>query len=171
MRQPLPLMNSPCSFTEWIIGSGNELSSNCPSRQRRLHRGRGLTLSSDDTLHPFPWTEEESAYGHRIQRPTLEVQLSANGMSISTKALIDTGAPRCVFPRGVGDLLAVEFADPTKKITLMGNTWSAVTVSVSLVLGPFPDTCWDAEVDFVTDGNLPFALLGYEGFQSLGCWL
>ncbi len=63
-------------------------------------------------------------------------------------------------------MLAVEFADPTKKITLMGNTWSAVTVSVSLVLGPFPDTCWDAEVDFVTDGNLPFALLGYEGFLN-----
>jgi hypothetical protein len=39
----------------------------------------------------------------------VDVRRSHGGLSIATKALIDTGAPRSVFPRGVGDLLGVEF--------------------------------------------------------------
>lgn len=94
-----------------------------------------------------------------------------NGLDqIATKALIDTGAPRCVFPRGVGDLIGVEFPDfgssAPKKITLMGRDWPAVTETVDLLLRPFTDDRWTAEVDFVLDEGLPFALLGYEGFLN-----
>jgi hypothetical protein len=84
--------------------------------------------------------------------------------------LIDTGSPRCVFPRGVGDLLAIEFpqyrGDAPKKIRLLGEDWAAVTAPVELILPPFDDLGWAAEVDFVMDEGLSFALLGYEGFLN-----
>jgi hypothetical protein len=70
----------------------------------------------------------------------------------------------------VGDLLAVEFpqlpSQAPKKITLLGHDWSAVTATVGLALPPFDDLTWDAEVDFVVEDDLPFALLGYEGFLN-----
>lgn len=70
----------------------------------------------------------------------------------------------CVFPRGVGDLLAVDFNQPAQKVTLMGRDWPAVRDPVFISLDPFDDQTWDAEVLFVRDEGLPFALLGYEGF-------
>ena len=100
----------------------------------------------------------------------MDVELLNGVDQITTKALIDTGSPRCVFPRGVGDLLGIEFPDfpsqAPKKITLMGRDWPAVTDSVELMLRPFTDDRWEAEVDFVLDDGLPFALLGYEGFLN-----
>ena len=96
------------------------------------------------------------------------MQVSNGVFSVAYKALIDTGSPRNVFPRGCGDMLQVEFprfsSDCNKKITLMGRDWPAVTATVHLVLRPFDDLGWDAEVDFVYDEGLPFGLLGYEGF-------
>jgi hypothetical protein len=75
-----------------------------------------------------------------------------------------------VFPRGVGNLIGVEFpqyrSDAEKRITLMGRDWPAVTTTVDLVLPPFDDLGWEAETDFVLDEGLPFALLGYEGFLN-----
>lgn len=86
------------------------------------------------------------------------------------KALIDTGAPRTVFPRGIGDLLCVEFPSYSwecdKKIQLMGHEWGAVSAVINLSLRPFDDVFWDAEVDFVLDEGLPYGLLGYEGFLN-----
>jgi hypothetical protein len=34
------------------------------------------------------------------------------------------------------------------------------------MLEPFAESVWEAEVDFVVEDKLPFALLGYEGFLS-----
>lgn len=92
-------------------------------------------------------------------------------LSISTKALIDTGSPRTVLPRGVGDLLGIGFpryrTDATKKIRLLGQDWPAITETVTLELPPFDDDLtWEAEVDFFVDEELSFALLGYEGFLN-----
>lgn len=84
-----------------------------------------------------------------------------------TKALVDTGSPRCVFPRGIADLLGLEFPKkPPVTVHLMGEKWPAITSNVTLVLPPFDDLSWDAEVDFVAEEGLPFALLGYEGFLN-----
>lgn len=41
-----------------------------------------------------------------------------------------------------------------------------MTEAVTLLLPPFDDLAWDAEVDFVFEEGLPFALLGYEGFLN-----
>ena len=79
---------------------------------------------------------------------------------------MDTGAPRTVFPRGVADALAVDVPDEGEvRIELLGRSWPAVTVPVTLRLKPFDDP-WDAGVDFVLDEGLPFGLLGYEGFLN-----
>lgn len=83
---------------------------------------------------------------------------------------MDTGAPRTVFPRGIGDILGLEFphlaSQAPTRITLMGRTWPAITETVNLSLPPFGDLGWEAEVDFVLEEGLPFALLGYEGFLN-----
>jgi hypothetical protein len=98
------------------------------------------------------------------------VELELGHLSARTKALIDTGAPRCVFPRGIGDLLGLEFptfpSDAPTRTKLMGQSWPAITETVHLLLRPFDDMGWEAEVDFVLEEGLPFALLGYEGFLN-----
>lgn len=48
----------------------------------------------------------------------------------------------------------------------MGHEWPAITATVNLLLPPFADQGWEAEVDVVVDEGLPFALLGYEGFLN-----
>lgn len=48
----------------------------------------------------------------------------------------------------------------------MGHQWPAITATVNLLLRPFADLGWEAEVDIVVDEGLPFALLGYEGFLN-----
>lgn len=100
----------------------------------------------------------------------MAVRLLFNGCETATKALIDTGAPRTIFPRGTGDLLAVEFpastADAPTHINLLGERWNAVTETVTLALHPAGEPTWEAEVDFVMEEGLPFAILGYEGFLN-----
>ncbi len=100
-------------------------------------------------------------------RPTVEVELSVVDLRITTKALIDTGAPRTVFPSGVADVLGIELPKTgTLDIDLMGRRWPAITASVNLLLRPFDDLGWNADVDFVLDEGLRFGLLGYEGFLN-----
>ncbi len=97
----------------------------------------------------------------------MDVHLSHGDLQITTKALIDTGAPRTVFPSGIADVLGIELPRTgTVQIDLMGRRWPAITVRLNLVLQPFDDLGWDAEVDFVLDEGLPFGLLGYEGFLN-----
>lgn len=102
-------------------------------------------------------------------RPTLFVKLLSLDLDFTTKALIDTGAPRCVFPRGAADALDLPcpmlYEAPTR-VLLMGHEWPAVTHTVTFELQPFPDLGWEAEVDFVLEEGLPFGLLGYEGFLN-----
>ena len=48
----------------------------------------------------------------------------------------------------------------------MGGNWWSQSERVRLVLPPFDDITWEAEVDFLLDdpGPLPFGLLGQAGF-------
>jgi hypothetical protein len=122
-------------------------------------------------IHAFPWREEESlTSGEKILRPTVDVEVSNGDRVITARALIDTGAPRTVFPPGIGDVLGIEFPDfpsgAEKKIRLMGDVWPAITASISLTLRPFDDLGWEAEVDFFVREGLPYGILGYEGFLN-----
>ena len=129
-------------------------------------------MSADQpSAHAFAWREEESLTGRgRVLRPTVDVELRGLELRTTTKALIDTGSPRCVFPRGIGDLLAVDFPDfpsgARESVTLLGKRWPAVAAEVELVLQPFADSSWTAEVLFVFEEGLPLSLLGCEGFLN-----
>ena len=129
-------------------------------------------------FHFFPWREEESLLSRKkILRPTVDVQLSCGSHRTRFNALIDTGAPVTVFPRGTGDLLNLEFPDDEwgpgeDKVILMGNEYECIVRTVSLLLPPFEDLGWEAPVRFALTEGLPFGLLGYEGFlEPLGCQL
>ncbi len=122
-------------------------------------------------FHIFPWREEEASPGGlRVLRPTVDVLLTYDSFGIATKALIDTGSPRTILPRGVGDALGIDFprsTDPNlRHHYLMGRRWPAITVLVLLELPPFSELSWEAEVDFVLEEDLPFGLLGFEGFLN-----
>ncbi|MDQ6783012.1 MAG: hypothetical protein M3063_06150 [Actinomycetota bacterium] len=97
----------------------------------------------------------------------MDVTVALDDLSIRAKALIDTGSPRTIFPRGVGDLLSVDFPqysfEGTKNIRLLGHDWPAISETVTLSLEPFgADLAWEAEVDFVLEDRLEFAILGYD---------
>ena len=93
--------------------------------------------------------------------------MALGDLTTTTKALVDTGAPRCVFPRGAGEALGLTFPPPSQaatKVLLMGRTWPTITQAITFELPPFNDLAWEAEVDFVLEEGLPFGILGYEGF-------
>jgi hypothetical protein len=84
------------------------------------------------------------------------------------KALVDSGSPRTIFPRGVGDLLGIEFpiGGSTKRIVLLGDRRRAITSTVHLTIPQFPQLAWEAEVDFLYDEIVAFGILGYESFLN-----
>lgn len=124
-------------------------------------------------IHAYAWREEERKRGFgRVLRPMVDIQVSCASEQVTTKALIDTGSPRTIFPRGIGDLLCLPMpdlhADADDMITLMGRNWSVARRDVTLHLPPFDEAelAWGAEVDIVMDDGLDFAILGYEGFLN-----
>jgi hypothetical protein len=98
----------------------------------------------------------------------LYVTIRLDGLEDRPKALVDTGAPRCVSPRGTAEMLGLDLpANSDTFMDLMGRRWPLVTETVTLALPDLSEQ-WDAEVDFVLDDEpqLPFALLGLEGFLN-----
>lgn len=123
-------------------------------------------------IHGYAWRDEETKRGAgKVTRPMVDIRLTGVDTT-TTKALIDTGSPRTIFPRGIGDLLCLPFPDLTSdasdKIKLMGRDWYVETHEVHLHLPPFDEAelAWTARVDFVLDEGLDFGILGYEGFLN-----
>ncbi len=113
--------------------------------------------------------EEESLQtGRRILRPTVDVHLDFGQRHISSSALIDTGAPITLFPRAIGEALGIDFpgdGEPGDEyVTFLGHNWPCIVRPVELKLPPFQDLDWLADVRFVLEDELPFGILGYEGF-------
>lgn len=100
------------------------------------------------------------------------MRIEANDLGLNVKALIDTGAPRTIFPRGFGEALGLEVpAFPSQGDRLhhlAGQPVHAVSEFVEFVIPQCPDLRWEAEVDFLIEepGPLPFGLLGQEGFLN-----
>ena len=122
-------------------------------------------------FHIFRWREEESLEtGQIILRPTVDVRLLTGSGRARANALIDTGAPVTVFPRGVADKLGVDFppegSEGNESVIMLAHRWACVVRTVSLGLPPFDDLEWEAPVRFALEEGLPFALLGYEGFLN-----
>lgn len=102
-----------------------------------------------------------------MARPTVDVRLRADTEAWLSKALIDTGAPRCIFDRSTADALGLDLSDRSRLRThyLVGGEWDAVPRLVELSLPQVEGVLWEAEVDFIlADWEMPFGLLGHEGF-------
>jgi hypothetical protein len=118
----------------------------------------------------FPYREEEPHHGLPPEkRPTVNLTLSTDGGEIKIRALVDTGAPSCIFGRAVADALGINVGPgctPRRKIRILGDTHDAVIAHVMLDLPPFQGLSWEAQAGFlVEDLNLSFAgVLGQEGF-------
>lgn len=109
----------------------------------------------------------------RQLRPTVVVRLEELDLHFQVKALIDTGATRCLFPRGAAEAIGIDLpesahADPDvhRLHRVVGGDWWSQSERIRMTLPPFDDVTWEAEVDFLLDdpGPLPFALLGQTGF-------
>jgi hypothetical protein len=126
----------------------------------------------DSRFFLFPWREEEIVPGRskRLRRPTVDISLQFNDQETSQRALIDTGAPRTVFPLGVAVALGLTVPQEPydgvdlKRLQFLGDEWVCFCCRLTLSLPPYPDLRWEAEVDFVLSEGLPFGLLGCEGF-------
>lgn len=118
-------------------------------------------------FHVFPWREEEGFGDKRVSRPTLYIGLSIGDLTTRTKALVDTGAPRCVFQLGAaaGVGLDLRGVTPSHTVVMLGASRPAVTHTVTLSLPEFNEE-WEAEVDFLLEDVLPFGVLGDEGFLN-----
>lgn len=97
------------------------------------------------------------------------MDVSLNRGLATPKALIDTGAPVTVFPRGAGDLLGVNFpeweADCAEHFTVYGPRWGAVRADVEMAIqGTNGEVAWSADVLFSYREGLPYGILGREGF-------
>lgn len=88
-------------------------------------------------------------------------------LSQPTKALIDTGSERCLFPRGIGDALNVEFAShvPREVVGIGGADREVVMTNVVLSVTRAPEMWWHAPVGFFVDEwDITFGILGNRGF-------
>jgi hypothetical protein len=123
-----------------------------------------------EIFHIFRWQDTEINAGKLISRPMVDVRLSLGSEVAVQKALIDTGAPATMFPRGTADLLGLDMPQEGQsgddRIILMHREWQCALHTVTLVLPPFVDLEWVAPVRFAVDEGLPFGLLGYEGFLN-----
>lgn len=85
-----------------------------------------------------------------------------------TKALVDTGSSLTLFDRGAGEALGVDFFDQNAErrlVDIAGQRREVQGEYVTLTLPPFSDLFWDTQVWFFIDQwNIPFGILGNEGF-------
>lgn len=85
------------------------------------------------------------------------------------RALVDTGSSACLFPRGVGEALGVDFVTRAgregQSFRIAGDDRLAVPAYVTLTLDDWPEQNWTIEAwFFVEEWDLPFAILGNHGF-------
>jgi hypothetical protein len=89
--------------------------------------------------------------------------------TISIRALVDTGAPGCIFGAAVADAVGIDMKPgqgSDRQIHILGREHSARMGHATLELPPFDGLTWDVECAFLHgDLDLSFAgVLGQEGF-------
>lgn len=121
-------------------------------------------------FHPFPYREEEPRTGGPpVQRPTLDVTLTYSHQEITVRALVDTGAPFCIFGHAVAEALDIDLGlgrGRDRDVHMLGGVHQARLATVMFDLPPFPGLSWEAEAAFLfADLDLSFAgVLGQAGF-------
>lgn len=97
------------------------------------------------------------------------MRLDIGELEWTMPALIDTGSTHCLFPRGAGEALGLDFnrleGTPYGRFRIAGQARKAIPAIVTMTLPPFEDMNWTAEVWFFTEEwDLPFGILGTSGF-------
>ena len=121
-------------------------------------------------FHVFPYREEEPRHGTPpIPRPTVNLHLSHYHHDIRVRALVDTGAPFCIFSSAVAEALDIDMGfgrGEDRKIHILGGEHNSRLAMVELELPPFVGLTWTAECAFLyADLELSFAgVLGNQGF-------
>lgn len=120
----------------------------------------------------FPYTEDQRRSGRTVARPVLDLKVNGSRVA-SCRALVDTGAPWCVFDNSVALLAGIDMsgqrsAGTDEQIHFLGSNPWVRFVDVDLQLPPpFQDHAWSARCGFLHDADLPVAfagVLGQEGF-------
>lgn len=87
----------------------------------------------------FPYIERDPAFGEFSRMPDVPLQLSANGSTLATTALLDTGATVNVLPYAVGLRLGFVWERQSTPLRLAGNLAQAEAraVAVETTIAPF----------------------------------
>lgn len=118
----------------------------------------------------FPYRDEEPRAGKQaVPRPTVDLLLSHYHDEIRVRALVDTGAPFCIFSRAVAEALAIDMGlgrGDDRRIRILGGEHDSRLAMVHLELPPFDGLTWETECAFLyADLELSFAgVLGQQGF-------
>jgi len=93
--------------------------------------------------------------------------IAANSLEQRPSALIDTGAVRCYFPRGVGEALGFKFSafDKDFEAEIGGAPRPVQMKMVTLSLPGDPAAYWETEVAFfLEEWQINYGILGQQGF-------
>lgn len=87
----------------------------------------------------FPYVERNPAFGEFSRMPDVPLLLSANGLTVETTALLDTGAAVNVLPYEVGLRLGFVWKRQTTALQLGGNLAQAESraVAAEAAITPF----------------------------------
>jgi hypothetical protein len=98
----------------------------------------------------------------------LDIEVTRGDLSHRVAALIDTGAPSCLFPKGIGDALDVDFAlgVPRHEVKILGQKRLVVRADIVLGLPSVPEMWWNTEAGFFDQewDDIRLGVLGHRGF-------
>ncbi len=103
---------------------------------------------------------------NNIRRPIIPIRVHANGLSVLTDALVDTGADVTILPMFVADRLGIDLSQ-TPEMSLvgaLGGGGSYRSFELELELRRLPEAIrWKGQVGFA-DREMSFAFLETRGF-------
>jgi hypothetical protein len=87
----------------------------------------------------FPYIERDPIFGEFSRMPDVPLHLSANGLTVSVSALLDTGATLNVLPYTIGLQLGFVWEQQTTALRLAGNLAHAEAraVAIEATIAPF----------------------------------
>jgi hypothetical protein len=105
------------------------------------------------------------------ERPTLDIHVTGPyDFPLKYSALVDSGAHRTIFVRGVADAIGIRIGNAGARkaaVALMGANREVQIENVRLEIDGWSEEGWEAEVGFIIDPlfTMPFSgVLGSVGF-------
>lgn len=104
-----------------------------------------------------------------MSRPTRDLVLAHGPNEMRVRALVDTGAPFCIFGRAAAEGIGIDMGlgrGEDRRIHILGGEHDSRVASVVIDLPPFEGLSWETEACFLyADLELSFmGVLGQQGF-------